>query len=75
MSIILWIVTICYITVAVAFNLAMLSFWKEEKETKNSGWSGNDTADKFGMFFASACWPVCILWGLYKMRGDSDETR
>lgn len=73
MSVILWIVMLSYLTVAVVFNLSMLSFYKEEKEITNSPWSGNETADKFGMFFASAIWPVCVMYGLFKMKKEGKQ--
>ena len=70
MSMILWIVLLCYLCVAIIFNLAMLGFWKEEKELTDSPWSGSDTADQIGMFFASAIWPICVLYGLFKMKKE-----
>ena len=70
MSVILWIALVCYLSVAIIFNLAMLSFWKEEKELKDSPWSGSDTADKFGMSFASVIWPICVLYGVFKMKKE-----
>lgn len=70
MSVILWIAMLSYLTVAVVFNLMMLSFYKEEKEITNSPWSGNEDADKLGMFIASVCWPICVLYGLFKMKKE-----
>lgn len=63
MSVILWITLLSYLTVAVVFNLAMLSFYREEKQ----GWSGNAKADKLAMSITSLVWPFAVLYGLYKM--------
>lgn len=69
MSIVLWVVLICYVSLAVTFNLAFLYFYKEEKQ----GWTGNEKADKFGMSCASALWPVCLVYGLCKMSKEDDK--
>ena len=67
MSVILWIVMICYLITAVIFNLSMLTFYKQEKDSVDSPWSGNEFCDKMGMVVASAIWPICLAYGLYKM--------
>lgn len=67
MSIILTIAVIFYCVVAVIFNLAMLSCYRQEKDSVDFGWSGNPLADKIGMVVASAGWPVCLVYGFYKM--------
>lgn len=67
MSVILTIVVILYCIVAVVFNLALLSFYKQEKDSVDSPWSGNEFCDKMGMVVASAIWPICLAYGLYKM--------
>lgn len=36
MSIVLWVAMICYLIVAMVFNLAMLSFYREDKNSPNS---------------------------------------
>jgi len=66
MTLILWITLICYITISVIFNLAMLSFYKEEKEE----WSGSEFFDKLGMFLASAIWPFLVVYGIFKMKKE-----
>ena len=70
MSIVLWIGLIGYIVVCVIFNLAMINFWQEEKDSGNSEWSGNDATDLTGMFVASVFWPICVLYGLFKMKKE-----
>ena len=67
MSVILWIVMICYLTTAVIFNIAMLTFYRQEKYSVDSPWSGNEFCDKMGMLVASAIWPICFTYGLFKM--------
>ena len=67
MSIILTIAVILYCVVAVVFNLSLLSYYKQEKDSVDFGWSGNETADKMGMLVASAGWPICIAYGFFKM--------
>jgi len=46
MSLILWITLLSYLAVAMVFNLAMLSFYREDKNNPNSSWSGSEVCDK-----------------------------
>ena len=73
MSIVLWITLIAYIVVCVIFNLAMINFWQEDKDSGNFEWSGNDMADLTGMFVASVFWPICVIWGLIKMKKEEKK--
>ena len=68
MSIVLWIGLILYLVIAVTFSLMMISYWQEEKEQ----WSGNPLADKVGMLVGSAVWPICVIWGLIKMKKEGN---
>ena len=67
MSVILLVALTSYIVIAVIFNVLMLSFYKEEKGLTETRWTGDETADKIGMFMASAFWPICVAYGLYKI--------
>lgn len=63
MSVVLWITMISYLTVGMILDLAMLNYYREEKQ----GWSGNAKADKLAMLITSLVWPFTVLYGIYKM--------
>ena len=69
MSIVLWITMICYISVAMIFNLMSISFYNEEKES----FTGNRFADLTALFIGAALWPVATVYGLCKMSKEDDK--
>lgn len=66
MSMIVWITMLVYISIAVLFNLSFLYVYREDK----SGWTDSDGANKIGMFMCSVLWPIHLLYGLFKMKGE-----
>lgn len=69
MNTVLLIALISYVIVAITFNLAMLSFYKEEKD-QHDIWSGDEFCDKAGMFLVSAFWPIPVIYGLFKIKKE-----
>ena len=69
MSVVLWITMISYLTVGMILNLAMLNYYREEKQ----GWSGNAKADKLAMLITSSVWPFTVLYGIYKMYKEGNK--
>ena len=64
---VLWTAMICYLIAAMVCNLALLSFYREDKNSPNSPWSGSEVCDKIGMVIATMIWPVCIGYGFFKV--------
>ena len=69
MSVVLWITMISYLTVGMILNLAMLNYYREEKQ----GWSGNAKTDKLAMLITSLVWPFAVLYGIYKMYKEGNK--
>ena len=69
MSIVLWIVLICYVSLAVIFNLMFISFYNEEKES----FTGNRFADLTALFIGAALWPIATIYGMFKMMKKEEK--
>ena len=69
MSIILLCAVVAYVVIALIFNLMFISFYNEEKES----FTGNRFADLTALFIGAALWPICVIWGLIKMKKEKSN--